>query len=92
MIIPAYKANKKDIEGLVKKGLLEAVGVDPSGRTIYKNTQLGNFVADELEKQDMFFKPEYDDENEELDADEINLGFDDDDLEDEDDRDYDDEY
>lgn len=86
-LIPAENVSKEDLDGLVKKGLIEYIGIDPLGRLIYCNTELGNSVADELEKEDMLFKPEYDDETEELDIDELDFGLDEEDLEDEDERD-----
>lgn len=46
------EATAEDIKGLVKKGLIKFIGYDPLGRPVYMNTDLGNAVADELNKQE----------------------------------------
>lgn len=48
----AYPAAKKDIDSLVSKGLIKFVGYDPLGRPVYSNTELGNEIADYLDKME----------------------------------------
>lgn len=50
MLEEAYPITKEDLEGLVNKGLIKLMGYDPLGRPVYANTDLGNAVADELER------------------------------------------
>jgi len=42
--------SKEDLEGLINKGLIKLIGYDPNGHSVYANTELGNAVADELER------------------------------------------
>lgn len=67
------KVSQKTIDGLIKKGLIERVGHDPNGNPVYQNTQLGNQVADALEKTDKFLEDFEDDLDDDFDPFEMDI-------------------
>ena len=49
---PILQATAEELKNLVNKGLIKIIGYDPNGFPVYKNTELGNLVADELNKEE----------------------------------------
>ena len=47
---PTFNISQQEVKGLVNKGLIKCIGHDPLGRPVYVNTQLGDLVANELDK------------------------------------------
>ena len=84
-LIPTQQISNKDLQGLIDKGLIKIVGTDPLGRSIWQNTELGNLIADELEKENNMSSATDDLEDDEFDPDEIDLGLEKEDLENEED-------